>query len=86
MSTKEKAAGLAPKAAKRKTRCQKYTTSSADMQEGNIPSLGTFLESLLLRYRNSLIALPFSIDRSRAIEHIDRLLEMARPREEGQSW
>lgn len=49
------------------------------MNEEGVPPLDTFTEYRLTRYKNSLVALPFSPERSHVVELIDALLEVTRP-------
>lgn len=76
MTRKSPAAGLMPETASRKFGCNKYTPSGGQAQE-RIPPLDTFTEYRLLRYRDSIVDLPFTPARSRAVELINCLIELA---------
>lgn len=77
MTTREKAARATGTAFKRKSTHAHYITTGRQGQDG-IPQPGTFLESLLVRYKNGLLNLPCTVEVSRLVDCCDALLEAGR--------
>lgn len=74
MMEREKAARATGTAFKRNATQAHYTTTGGQGQD-SIPQPGTFLESLLERYKNTLLNLPCTVEVSRLVDCCDVLLE-----------